>query len=145
MRVAERLVFSLVGILLFLAGLILAFRSVEVLFRLAVGPASSTIPSTATFLDLVLLILMIAALAYTALLSLRGSVLSPEPFLIVGLIAVIRRILVITVQEVQGKPVTAGLPWLPASTVELATLTVVVIAFVFAIHLFHRRDTSLVD
>ena len=47
-------------------------------------------------LDQVLLILMIVELLYTAQLSFREHVLVPEPFLLVALIAGVRRILVVT-------------------------------------------------
>ncbi len=139
LRFGERVVFSVVGVLLFAAALTLSIRSLAVLYALIIGPAGSAIRLTAAFLDLVLLVLMIAELGYTVSLSLRGAVLSPEPFLIVGLIAVIRRILVITVQEVQDKATTAGINMIPQSTIELAILTLVVIAFVFAIFLLRRR------
>jgi len=68
---------------------------------LFVAPQAGVIEITSQFLDLILLILMIAEIAYTVTASARGGALSPRPFLIVGLIAVIRRVLVITVQEVQ--------------------------------------------
>jgi uncharacterized membrane protein (DUF373 family) len=47
-------------------------------------------------LDRMLLILMIVELLYTVQVSFREHTLVPEPFLIVGLIAVTRRILVVT-------------------------------------------------
>jgi uncharacterized membrane protein (DUF373 family) len=49
-------------------------------------------------LDRILLILMIAEILYTVQVSFREHTLSPEPFLIVGLIAATRRILVITAE-----------------------------------------------
>lgn len=138
LRFAERLVFGVVGVLLFAAGLMLSFRALEVLHQLVVQPVGSTIRLTANFLELILLILMIAELAYTVSISLRGAVLSPQPFLIVGLIAVIRRILVITVQEVEGSPSPAATPWIWQNTAELAILALIVMAFVFAIYILQR-------
>ena len=49
-------------------------------------------------LDRVLLILMFAEILYTVQVSFREHALIPEPFLVVGLIAVIRRVLVITAE-----------------------------------------------
>jgi uncharacterized membrane protein (DUF373 family) len=83
------------------------------------------------FLDRILLVLMLVELAYTVILSLRGSVLMAEPFLIVGLIAVIRRMLVITVGETGANVVT--------HVYELAILTVIVIVFVASIALLRMR------
>ena len=136
LRTSERAMFAVVGILLFVAGFILALRSCVDIYKLAVGLNGTPIALTADFLDIVLLILMIAELGYTVSLSIRGSVLSPTPFLIVGLIAVIRRILVITVQEVQSR--NAAHAFVSPTTVELAILTLVVLAFVFAIRLLSR-------
>ncbi len=146
LRVAERIMFAVVGLLLSAVALTLAYRSLQVVYSLIVAPAIQTIPLTAQFLDFVLLILMIAELIYTVTLSLRGAVLSPQPFLIVGLIAVIRRILVLTVQEVQTTPVRANGPvhaaLIEESTIELVALTFIVMAFVFAIFLLQRRTAS---
>jgi hypothetical protein len=133
---AERIIFALVGLLLFFAAVALAYRSVFTLISLYAGPEATLIDTAAQFLDIILLILMIAEIAYTVTLSVRVGLLSPEPFLIVGLIAVIRRILVITVQEV-NPPVVATAS-IPASSVEVGILTLVVMAFVFAIYLLRR-------
>lgn len=133
LQFAERLTFGIVGILLTVVALTLAFRSLGIVFALITGPSSSAIPLTAQFLDLVLLILMLAEIIYTVTLSLSGAKLSAQPFLIVGLIAVIRRILVLTVEEVQtGAPVGSGVT---ESTLDLAVLTLVAVAFVGAIFL----------
>ena len=142
LRFGERVVFTVVGVLLFGAALTLSIHALAVLYALVVGPAGSTIRLTASFLDLVLLILMIAELGYTVSLSLRGAILIPEPFLIVGLIAVIRRIIVITVQEVEGQRNAPGMYLIPQTTLELAILTLVVIAFVFAIYLLRKRAST---
>jgi hypothetical protein len=136
--VGERIIFSIIGLLLFLAAIALAWRSGATLMALFTGSEASLIDTAAEFLDLVLLILMIAELAYTVTLSVRVGVLSPEPFLIVGLIAVIRRILVITVQDVANKATVKPALGLANSSVEVALLTLVVIGFVFAIYLMRR-------
>lgn len=140
LRYTERLLFAVVGLLLSAVALTLAFRALQVVYQLIVSPSASTIMLTAHFLDVILLILMLAEIIYTVTLSLRGAVLSPQPFLIVGLIAVIRRILVITVQEVQSDH--AGSAWVTPATLDLAVLTLVVMAFVFAIWLLQRRQAE---
>lgn len=53
-------------------------------------------PGFVELLDQVLLILLNVGLLYTVKVSLRAHALAPEPFLIVGLISVIRRVLVLT-------------------------------------------------
>jgi uncharacterized membrane protein (DUF373 family) len=130
---SERIVFFAIGLLLFGAAAALLKQSVGILVSMFVG-AGSPILFGSEFLDVILLVLMVVELAYTVLLSLRGSVLMAEPFLIVGLIAVIRRILVITVGEVgpSGSSVSRN-------ATELGILTGVVIVFVFSIFLLRRR------
>lgn len=47
-------------------------------------------------LDQILLILLVVGLLYTVQVSFRGHALAPEPFLLVGLISVIRRVLILS-------------------------------------------------
>ncbi|GAC1299724.1 MAG: hypothetical protein NVSMB19_04650 [Vulcanimicrobiaceae bacterium] len=131
---AERVVFFLIGALLFLAALALLKESAAVLLKMYFGGGLPATAYGSQFLDVVLLVLMIVELAYTVILSLRGSVLLAEPFLIVGLIAVIRRILVITVGEVggNGSPVSSNIP-------ELAISMGIVLVFVGSIVLLRQQ------
>lgn len=131
---AERVVFFLIGALLFLAAFALLKESANVLVKMYFGGGLPATAYGSQFLDVVLLVLMIVELAYTVILSLRGSVLLAEPFLIVGLIAVIRRMLVITVGEVggHGSPVANSIP-------ELGILTVIVLVFVGSIMLLRQE------
>lgn len=139
-RWAERTVFFIIGMLLFVSALALARQGVTVLIGLIEGDPGSSIALTASFLDIVLLILMIGEIAYTVGLSLRGSVLRAQPFLIVGLIAVIRRILVLTVHEVQNKPSPASV--LTPGTPDLGVLALVVMVFVLALYLLRERTAA---
>jgi uncharacterized membrane protein (DUF373 family) len=120
---AERIVFLAIGILLF-----------------AMVTQTDASPSAfgSQFLDVILLVLMIVELAYTVILSLRGAVLAAEPFLIVGLIAVIRRMLVITVGEMgpHGTNVMQSIG-------ELGILTAIVLVFVGSIALLRLRPARL--
>jgi len=138
LHVAEQIMFSAVGILLFVVGFILTIRSCVDIYALITGPQSTVIATTANFLDLILLILMIAEIGYTVTLSVRGEVLSPMPFLIVALIAVIRRVLVITVQEVQSHG--HATPYLISTTsLELALLAAVILVLVISMRLLVRQ------
>ncbi len=133
----EQLIFAVVGILLAIVALVLAFRSLQIVIALFVQPMSTVIALTSGFLDLVLLILMLAEIIYTVILSLRGSVLTAEPFLIVALIAVIRRVLVLTVQEVQNGGATGAMS---PGTLDFAILTLGALAFVVAIYILRRQS-----
>ncbi|HZF05945.1 MAG TPA: hypothetical protein VE932_16545, partial [Patescibacteria group bacterium] len=69
--------------------------------------------------------------------SFREHALVPEPFLVVGLIAAIRRVLVITAEFTDVKD--AGADAFRATTVELALLTVLSLVLVVSLVLLRRR------
>lgn len=136
----ERTVFVVIGALLFMAALILLFRSAGFLIELG-DPANPTpMVSGTAFLDRILLVMMMVELAYTVVLSVRGQVLLAEPFLIVGLIAVIRRILVITVN--QGNHGTA--PSSPEVLNELVVLAGITAVLVLSIAVLRYRSPRAV-
>lgn len=139
LAVTERAVFLSIGVLLFVVAIALLVHSAFVAATMFV-PGAHVVNIGTEVLDRVLLVLMVVELAYTVMLSLRGSVLSAEPFLIVGLIAVIRRILVITV----GEPRTGGSVNTASSAtlLELGVLTGVVLVFVGSIVLLRLRPRS---
>src|SRR2546425_6818775 len=58
--------------------------------------AASLTTNIVALLDRILLILLVVELLYTVQVSFREHGLIPEPFLLVGLIAAIRRVLVLT-------------------------------------------------
>lgn len=130
---AERIVFAVIGALLFLVALALLRQSVVILWLMIAGD-KPPIAYGSEFLEVVLLVLMVVELAYTVILSLRGAVLLAEPFLIVGLIAVIRRMLVITVGEVGAHQGSVA-----QNATELLILTAIVIVFVGSIVILRSR------
>ena len=91
-----------------------------------------SIPTAATaLLDQVLLVLILVESVHTVVLSLRAHRLAAQPFIIVGLVAVIRRILFVLSSEVR------------VDTTELGLLILMLIAFVasfLAVSWFERRE-----
>ena len=89
-------------------------------------------------LDRSLLILMIVELLYTVQVSFLAHALVPEPFLVVGLIAATRRILVVTAQFAHlvepGKEAQFR-----NAMMEVALLTVMVLALVASLRLLRNR------
>ena len=128
---AERAIFVLAGAMFFIAAFALTSRAAIELWQLLVGPGDQIISAGTDFLDVMLLVLMVVELAYTVLVSLQGAALLPEPFLIVGLIAVIRRMLVITIGG-SGHGVASAQP------VELLTLTGIVLVLVASLVVLRR-------
>ena len=95
--------------------------------------------------DRLLFLLMIIEILHTVRVSMRSGKLTVEPFLIVGLIASIRRVLVITLQSSElthAKDMTPEKYALfQAAMIELGVLAGLIIVMVFAIFLLHRaRD-----
>ncbi|GAC1437799.1 MAG: phosphate-starvation-inducible PsiE family protein [Terriglobales bacterium] len=102
----------------------------------------SIAPETLRVLDQLLVVLMLVEILHTVRISIRSHVLVTEPFLVVGLIASIRRILVITLE---AATLTKGGQWSPevaaifrASMTELGLLGLLVLALVFSITLLRR-------
>ena len=92
---------------------------------------------TAMLLDQLLLILMVVEILYTVQVSLREHTLVPEPFLVVGLIAAIRRILVLTAEF--ADILSQGGDAFRNAMIELGVLTFLVLALVIALALLRRR------
>jgi uncharacterized membrane protein (DUF373 family) len=90
-----------------------------------------------TLLDRILLILLIVELLYTVQVSLREHSVVPEPFLLVGLIAAIRRVLLLTAEFGEfgnkGGSVIVNFLW------ELAVLTVLIVALAASLSLLRTR------
>ena len=87
-------------------------------------------------LNTLLLVMMLVEILHTVGISLRSHVLVSEPFLVVALIAAVRRILVITAE--QAYPTVLELETFRAVLMELALLTVLIVALVFSIYLIRR-------
>lgn len=104
--------------------------------------------ATGTFriLDQLLLVLMLVEILHTVRISIRSHTLITEPFLVVGLIASIRRMLVITLEAADlTKPErwsTDGERIFRASMIELGLLGGLIFVLVIAITLLRRSDTT---
>jgi hypothetical protein len=97
---------------------------------------------TLRVLDELLVALMLVEILHTVRISIRSHVLVTEPFLVIGLIASIRRMLVIS-QELatltkQGAWSTEAASLFRASMIELGLLGLLVLALVFSITLLRR-------
>jgi uncharacterized membrane protein (DUF373 family) len=91
-------------------------------------------------LDRILLAMMIVELLYTVKVSFRDHLLVPEPFLLVALIAAIRRILVITAEFGAQTP-TSDEKFRHVMT-ELGLLTALILVLVGSVVILRRRDSA---
>jgi uncharacterized membrane protein (DUF373 family) len=91
-------------------------------------------------LDRILLIIIFVEVLYTVQVSFRQHILQPEPFLVVGLIAVTRRILVLTAE--MSKLGKEGQTNFYNAMIELGLLTVLIISLVLCLHMLRQRSPS---
>lgn len=93
-------------------------------------------------IDRLLFALMLIEILHTVRASMRTGGLTCEPFLVVGLIASIRRVLVITLQSSettkQGEMSDGAEKLFRASMLELGVLAVLITVMVVAIWILHR-------
>ncbi len=90
--------------------------------------------------DRLLFVFMIAEIIHTVRMSVRSGVLTVEPFLVVGVIASIRRVLVITLESANSSKTGAGPQHVPFENamIELGVLGALILIMVLAIFMLHR-------
>ena len=91
-------------------------------------------------LDRILLIIIFAEVLYTVQVSFRQHVLQPGPFLVVGLIAVTRRILVLTAEL--PKMIKENGAVFQNAMIELGLLTVLIVALVVSIYFIRSSNPN---
>ena len=94
-------------------------------------------------LDRLLLILLIVEVTYTVQVSFREHKLAPEPFLMVGLIAVIRRLLVLTAELPQMLEKADPVIFRQVA-MELALLAVLIVSLVVSLVTLRRHPVEAV-
>lgn len=120
------------------AGAVLVDGGIDLTRAVARGVDSRSIVS---LLDRILLALMIVELLYTVQISFFEHTLAPEPFVLVALIASVRRILVITA-EFGAQPRPEGHD-LQTVLWELGLLTVLMVVLVSAYVVLHARASAM--
>ncbi len=104
--------------------------------------AGSLATNIVSLLDRILLILLVVELLYTIQVSFREHSLSPEPFLLVGLIAVIRRVLILTAEiaEAHERPEEAFRHFI----IEIVVLTFLIVSLVISLYILRKRGGKAV-
>lgn len=112
---------------------------------LGLGDWSGT-SSVFVVIDRLLVVLMLVEILHTVHVSVRSGALTCEPFLVVGLIASIRRVLVITLESSQvtqhGDMSDNGEKLFRTSMIELGVLGVLILVMVVSIYLLRRGDRA---
>jgi uncharacterized membrane protein (DUF373 family) len=128
---AQDYVGGVVGIILVILAAVLVVEGIYTFIHDVVADKDTTAYAAATLLDQLLLVLIVAEIVHTVVLSLRTHQLSAQPFIVVGLIAVIRRILLVLSNETK------------VSNTQLALYIAMIIAFVaalIAVSRFEKKD-----
>ncbi len=132
---AERVVYAIIGIMLVVALLIALAGAGDTLWT-GLQDWTGT-DATVHIIDRLLFVLMLVEILHTVHASLRAGTLVCEPFLIVGLIACIRRMLVITLETSRitqpGQWSQDALPLFHASMLELGVLALLIVVLVGSI------------
>ncbi len=134
----EDIVYVGLGILLAAcAATLLVVGAVEFVSSLAGGRLADSIVDV---LDRILLVLLVIEILYTVQVSFREHALVPEPFLIVGLIAAIRRVLVLTAEF--KNLLQKGDVAFRNGMIELGLLSFLILALVVSLVLLRRREET---
>lgn len=144
---AEVAIYSILAVLLSITALV-GIASTSRLLWEALRHGTIAV-ETFRVLDQLLVVLMLVEILHTVRVSIRSHILVTEPFLIVGLIASIRRILVITLEAStltkEGSWTVQGASIFRASMIELGLLAALVLVLVFCITLLRRNSPNPSD
>ena len=128
-------------------GLLLAASAAALLVAGAVGFVRAALDGSlpagiVSLLDQVLLTLLVVEVLYTVQVSFREHALAPEPFLLIGIISAIRRILVVTAEfgEARDRAEDAFRRFV----IELGMLTVLVVALTVSLVVLRKAGSPVV-
>jgi uncharacterized membrane protein (DUF373 family) len=143
LSLVEMVIYAAIGVILSLAAMFALFTAGQTLWQgLAAEGSAKTVVEV---IDRLLVVLLLVEILHTVRISIRSHTLVTEPFLVVGLIATIRRMLVITLDAAN---LTSAANWandgqarLRASMFELGLLGVIVIVLVISIHILRKSQS----
>src|SRR3989440_12365219 len=142
----EVAIYSILALLLWITALTAIATAGKQLWDSVSHWTMTTPPETLRVLDQLLVVLMLVEILHTVRISIRSHHLVTEPFLVIGLIASIRRILVITLEAAtltkEGKWSMEGASIFHASMIELGLLGLLVLVLVFSITLLRRHAAT---
>jgi uncharacterized membrane protein (DUF373 family) len=148
-RAADRIFHQIEIFAYMLLGLLLAVAAILGIIGTAMLLVHSLQPSAdadslVVAIDRLLFVLMVVEILHTVRVSFRSGTLVAEPFLVVGLIASIRRVLVITLESSQANPIgkwtTDSQALLHSTMLELLVLGGLILIMVMSIYLLRRTD-----
>lgn len=142
MGTSESAVLALIGVALVLVALLLLYSSMHDLYQATAGGPEKIEHKAIEILNTILLVMMTMEIVYTVAISLKSHTLNAEPFLIIGSIAGIRRMLVITATSTESESDPAKFH---NTLVELGLLAGTVVAMAMAIWILRYSQRKYVD
>ena len=139
---SESVVLLLIGVALVLVAVLLLYAGMYDLSVAARNGPSEIEHKAIDILNTVLLVMMTMEIVYTVAISLKSHTLNAEPFLIIGSIAAIRRMLVITATSTDFE---SNVEQFHNTLVELGLLSATVIAMAVAIWILRFSQRKYVD
>lgn len=139
---SESMVLALIGVALVLVALMLLYAGMTDLWHAANGGTEVIEHKAIDILNTILLVMMTMEIVYTVAISLKSHTLNAEPFLIIGSIAGIRRMLVITATSTDSE---SDVGKFHNTLVELGLLAATVVAMAIAIWILRFSQRKYVD
>jgi hypothetical protein len=139
---SESAVLMLIGVALVLVAVLLLYSSMHDLYEAVYRGPGEIEHKAVEILNTVLLVMMTMEIVYTVAISLKSHTLNAEPFLIIGVIAGIRRMLVITATSTEQEVVHPD--QFHNMLVELGLLAATVVALASAIWIFRYSEHKYV-
>jgi uncharacterized membrane protein (DUF373 family) len=127
-----------IGLGLLLIAIALTLLITEIIYFTQYVSTWTLAENVVFLLDRILLIIIFVEVLYTVQVSFRQHILRPEPFLVVGLIAVTRRVLVLTAE--MSKLAKETQSQFNNAMIELGLLTILIIALVVCLRMLRQQD-----
>jgi len=138
LKQTETIVLFCIAIVLAILAVLLLIESVYSLYgAVATGQLRN---QAIDILGSILLVMMTMEIVYTVTLSIESHTLVAEPFLIVGAIAAIRRMLVITAQSTS---LESNIPAFQNTLLELGLLAVTIILIAWSVYILRTSQKFL--
>ncbi|MEZ5357394.1 MAG: phosphate-starvation-inducible PsiE family protein [Candidatus Zixiibacteriota bacterium] len=131
----EDVVYGIIAVLLIGTILLVTWAILQAFFHTFAG--GELLTNIIHIIDNILLTLMVTEILYTVIVSFESHSLKAEPFLVVGLIATVRRILLISLQAAHVTEIEPEV--FQSYMIELGILTVLIFVFVMSIYLLRKQ------
>lgn len=132
----ENILYGVIAVILIIGALFIIYEEIKTFLRYPTLEDQEHIQWLIEMIGTTLLLIMVIEILYTVRVSFEEHILTPEPFLIVAMIAAVRRILIISVE----------IAYLPEKfehlIIELGVLGGLILIFVISLILFRKQEEA---